>query len=73
MANMRAQRELFDADVDRFGGAGCGERSDGRAKNCKGHRERQRGRAESTRDPKGARELLPGAARPALSGLNRPS
>lgn len=52
---MRVQRELFEADVDRFGGAGCGERSDRRAKNCKGHRERQRGRAESTRDPKSAR------------------
>jgi hypothetical protein len=52
VANMRVQRELIDANVDRFGGAGCGEQSDARAKHCTGHRERLRRRPESTRDPK---------------------
>ena len=62
MTNMR---ELLHADVDRFGGVGCGERSDGRAKNCNGRRERQPGQADQSRDLKRARELH--AARPALS------
>ena len=59
MCQHAEQRELRDADVERFGGVGCGERSDGRGNNCNGRRERQRGHAESSGDPGEQESYMP--------------
>ena len=52
-------RELLDADVDRFGGVGCGERSDGRAKNATAAERGSEGRQIKAEIPREQESYMP--------------